>query len=397
MWRVRQNQNRSSELTHYGVKGMRWGVRKERETSGRKTNGPSIKDRYKSLFNKDQSIRTNIGVVKIDGFDKNQRFLAEQFIKLIDEKSPSRYASIEEAKEKLNEFEKNKNSMAYTRGYNQVSLVNHDAPTKGRLINCFECSMAYEMRNRGYNVQAKDMPGGWSAEVLHAFDVKDGFTLKIDLDRSYAGNRTAAAKEAYDRMAQRCISYGDGARGCLGVQWASGNGGHSMYWIVENGEFKIIDAQDSTRDGYEIFMAPADAVDHNITVHRLDNAEVLPGVTDYVEQYSTVTKEEKDKASKEAYKKTTQNLARVQAQKRNSAEQAKAERMEDVREKTEEQEKNKKNTQKKNVVEQIEKGKKTTSKLLTKVKEVTENLIDKGKETLKKIFKTSTVTWEIID
>lgn len=28
-WDIRENQNRSSELTHYGVKGMKWGIRKE--------------------------------------------------------------------------------------------------------------------------------------------------------------------------------------------------------------------------------------------------------------------------------------------------------------------------------------------------------------------------------
>lgn len=37
-WNVRENQNGSS-LTHYGVKGMRWGVRKDKETSGSRSSG----------------------------------------------------------------------------------------------------------------------------------------------------------------------------------------------------------------------------------------------------------------------------------------------------------------------------------------------------------------------
>lgn len=28
-----ENQNESSELKHYGIKGMKWGIRKEKETS----------------------------------------------------------------------------------------------------------------------------------------------------------------------------------------------------------------------------------------------------------------------------------------------------------------------------------------------------------------------------
>lgn len=48
-WTIQQN--RTSELYHYGVKGMRWGVRKERETSGKKNNKsvkPILKTRLKA-------------------------------------------------------------------------------------------------------------------------------------------------------------------------------------------------------------------------------------------------------------------------------------------------------------------------------------------------------------
>lgn len=41
-WTIRENQNRSSELLHYGVKGMKWGVRKEKETSGTRSSSGTI-------------------------------------------------------------------------------------------------------------------------------------------------------------------------------------------------------------------------------------------------------------------------------------------------------------------------------------------------------------------
>lgn len=399
-WAVRLEDN---TLTHYGVKGMRWGVRKEPETKGRKTkssglsdtklNSGSVLDFISNLTNKDigsikdKAIRTNVGVVKIDGFDTKQKKVADNTIELIKNKLPDRYASAEEAQKKLDQFEQDKYTMAYTRGKDQTYLVNHDGPSNIRLINCFECSMAYEMRNRGYNVQAKEMDGGWSAEVMHAFDIKDGFKLNISLDRSYSGDKVAAAKEAYNQMAEQCKSFGDGARGCLGVQWANTDGGHSMYWVVENGEFKIIDAQDSRRNGYEVFMSPADAVDSEITVYRLDNAELLPGVTDFVEPYSAVTEEEKNKASKKIGAKTLDKI--------------KSENKKNEGRKLVEDEQRK-------AMEQIEAGRTSVEKAIRKVKKVTNTLVANGKMAItrflkdpfntkkkKKNKKTSNVTWEV--
>lgn len=392
-----ENQNESS-LTHYGVKGMRWGIRKEPETKGRKTkssglsstklNSGGVLDFISNLTVKDvgsikdKSIRTELGVVKVDGFDTKQKRIAENTIQLIEKELPDRYSSTEEAQKKLDAFEQNKYTMAYTRGNDQTYLVNHDGPSNIRLINCFECSMAYEMRNRGYNVQAKEMDGGWSAEVMHAFDVKDGFTLNISLDRSHSGDKVAAAKEAYSQMAQQCISFGDGARGCLGVQWANTDGGHSMYWVVENGEFKIIDAQDSKRNGYEVFMSPADAVDSDIIVYRLDNADLLPGVTDFVEEYSAVTDEEKKKA-----KKTNKpTLNEVQARNKKEAQKRKDEEL--------------KKAARQKVAAEKEDAKSTVEKLLSKVKNTTKTLVTKGKAAVanflkKKSKKTSNVTWEV--
>lgn len=382
-WNVRnsnttsfENQNGSS-LTHYGVKGMRWGVRKEYELKGRKTkiSGASgvkltggIGTDIGSI--KDRAIRTAIGVVKIDGFDTEKKEFADLVIDTISKTYPDRYAPKEEAQKKLDEFEQNKYTMAYTRGNSQTYLVNHDGPSDIRLINCFECSIAYEMRNRGYNVQAKEMNGGWNAETMHAFDIKDAFDIQISLDQSYAGDKVAAAKEAYNQIAQQCLSFGDGARGCLGVQWAGYNSGHSMYWVVENGEFKIIDAQDSRRNGYEVFMSPAEAVDHDISVYRLDNADLLPGVTDFVEPYAPVTDEEKEKA-----KKTNKpTLNEVQARNKKEANKRRDEEL--------------KKAARQKATEEKEAAKSKVEKLLIKVKKTTKALVEKGKATITKLLKT---------
>lgn len=400
-WVIRKNQNESSELYHYGVKGMKWGVRKEYELKGRKAkkltssnaklNSNGILDTVIDSVNKedigsikDQSIRTAIGTVKIDGFDTDKKLIADWIMDTLS--TTDRYASAEVAQKKLDELEQSKYTMAYTRGNSQTYLVNRDAPSSIRYINCFECSMAMEMRKRGYNVQAKEMAGGWDVEVLHAFNVKDAFSLQISLDRSYAGDKVAAAKEAYNQVAQQCLSFGDGARGCLGVQWVDSDSGHSMYWVVENGEFKIIDAQDSRRDGYEVFMSPADAVDHEISVYRLDNADLLPGVIDFVEPMSPVTEKEKEKASKsEDTIKRRDEIRKRDEQLASRNRQALIDKARDdatVAKKQAEYEK-------------TIKGK--VDKLVKSIGKATGDLISKGQDAIKKLFKVETVTYTYID
>lgn len=359
IWAIRDSSDDNS-LTHYGVKGMKWGVRKEYEAKGRKTKGITLHGA------RGGSIRTEVGTVKVKVMDEKEKETRKWILDVIDEQVPDRYAPIEEAREKLNELDSNRYTMAYTRGHSQASLTNHNAPYYIRTINCFECSMAFEMRNRGYNVQAKEMNGGFVVESSHAFDIKDSFSVQIDLDRKYAGDKSAAAKEAYDQIAKQCLSYGNGARGCIGVQWANYDSGHSMYWVVENGEFKIIDAQDSRRNGYEVFMSPADAVDHEITVDRLDNAELLPGVTDFVEPYSAVTDEEREKA---AQKKNKPTLNVIQDRNKAAAKRNPTfERAEQIR---------------KNVATEKEKRKPYVKKLVEKVGKVTSDLVSKGKNFLK--------------
>lgn len=355
-WKVRENQNGSSELYHYGVKGMKWGVRKDDD----KDSGQS----KKNYTVKDQSIRTNVGVAKIKGRSKTTADAEQMLIDMIKQQVPDRYASPEEAQKKLSELESSKYTMAYTRGYDQAYLVNRERPNYMRSINCFECSLSMEMRNRGYNVQAKEMKGGLAGEVAHAFGIKDSFTVSIDPNREYSGNKSAAAKEAYNQMAKQCIQYGDGARGCLGISYADYDSGHSMYWVVENGEFKIIDAQDTSTDGYDTFLM-SDAVDKVIQVWRLDNADLLPGVTDFVEPYAPVTDEEK--AVKEKAKQP--NMAEARAKK-------------EADEKRNKNRKEREAVQRK-AMKEMEANRSTVEKLIRKVKTVTNDLIAKGKRFLK--------------
>lgn len=285
-----KNQNESLDqcsLTHYGVLGMKWGVRKDRETKGpKKAKAPQ------SLYGRNQerskTIQTSVGDAKVDFYDPSVRRGNNILIDYIRQEQPDRYASEGVAKERFNALKKV--NIKYSEDQLKY-LTNHDGPNDDRLVNCFHCSMAYELRKRGYNVQAKEIRGGYNFEVQHAFNIKDAFTIKIDPKDGVDDYERAAT--CYRMIADQCEEYGEGARGQIGIQYYDYDGGHSMNWEIKDGKFRIIDSQGMDRDSYETFMhAKTDVV-----VQRLDNAEVLPGVTDFVEPYER-TEEEEELAKK---------------------------------------------------------------------------------------------------
>lgn len=376
-WIVR-NRDDSDSLTHYGVKGMKWGVRKDDDkgskdkTTNRKSDNGNRKDK---------AVRIDEGVAKVDVFDWRQ-FKGEQAInELISIKIPDRYASKDNAQKALDNLPRFNTRLGEEQ---QRQATNHDRATYMRNINCFECTMAYEMRRRGYNVQAKEMNGGWASEALHAFDVKDAFIIKLSPDRSSSGNKTELAKAAYKQLEEQCLSYGNGARGSVGITYFDFDGGHSMAWEVKDGKFKIIDSQGASSSGYEAFLH-ADVVDSDVRVYRLDNADILPGVTDFVEPFEA-TDEEKDKAKPKAL-----NMAEARAKK-------------EADEKRNKNRKEREDAQRK-AMKEMETNRSTVEKLIRKVKTVTNDLIAKGKRFLKNplniqtkkaiVTRGSSITWEV--
>lgn len=125
---------------------------------------------------------------------------------------------------------------------------------KGSKNNCMACSMAYDMRRRGYEVRAKKIN----------FGLLNSDMQKYYKDSVYSGDMRP--RHALDALK----SEPDGSRGAVTVKWTMG-GGHSMGYEVHNGEVTIIDSQSSKRYSEKAFRAKAVLGVTTMGYTRLDN------------------------------------------------------------------------------------------------------------------------------
>ncbi len=224
------------ELKHYGVLGMKWGVRRTPEqlghrTGSRKKTGSKTeesKSAKKALSDKQKKALKVAGITlavtgtivvakKTGALDKGRNLINQALNKCGDTKvsQPQKHISetINESLEKANPL---RNS---AQGCN----------------NCIPSSIAGILRTMGYDATAKSTggkmlnPGGTLEECFKNIKVLDGSATKF-------------AKSPADAASMIQKRFGDNAKGVCSIQWKNG-GGHCFSWITENGKTSFMDFQ----------------------------------------------------------------------------------------------------------------------------------------------------------
>lgn len=120
--------------------------------------------------------------------------------------------------------------------------------------NCAYCTAAYELRQRGYDVEAAPVnvfTANTIDEICSWYKGSDpksfstigdiGNLMEIS-DEEWNQKYYEACETKANSVKEELKQYGDGARGQFCLYWYGG-GGHSMIWEVENNEVVIRDAQ----------------------------------------------------------------------------------------------------------------------------------------------------------
>ena len=138
--------------------------------------------------------------------------------------------------------------------------------------NCISCALAYDLRRRGYNVEAASIDT--TDAINGSLPVQLGFYKGEKLKMFEVPNDPDVAAKQFTK---NLLGYGDGSRGMLRIRWKNGDG-HAAVWEVDNGSVVVRDPQNNTFVDLSDYMRRA----KTFYYFRTDNLDPTEKVTRFV-------------------------------------------------------------------------------------------------------------------
>ena len=230
-------------LIHYGVLGMKWGVRKDGMPQG-----------YQGSGNKSSRKRLNTGAKVAIGVGVTVAALGLAYGGYRLAKMNGLTLNVGKKAVDRVLFTGDRPAIAVTKKGTAVHSVVESAteslkkvnPTDNR-ENCPITSMTGLLRSH-FSIDAVAKPCGSSGlKTPDMFSMmKECFPGCRTIPKTNDGAATAVnfGKSFGDAEAMLRKNFGDNAKGIVGFQWADGNGdGHVITWIMDNGKAKFYDYQ----------------------------------------------------------------------------------------------------------------------------------------------------------
>lgn len=258
-------------LIHYGVKGMKWGVRKDNRGAG---NGQASGEGTVLAVYATVIAGLLIRQARHEYVDSGKR--------------DAKRINKEEKKSGVKHEWRKKDSLKGEKSIDELrdevmKPVNPGFPrTRGTTMNCRRCTFAYEMRRRGYDVKATkslSATGQDQGGLMMATRPKSKEQALADIHASPWGKNVihtrpldATGKSAaiFDRLAREP----NGSRGELAFSWQFG-GGHSIAYEIVNNKPVIFDNQSSKSwSDKGAFAREVTPIMGDAAFTRLDNANL---------------------------------------------------------------------------------------------------------------------------
>ena len=256
-----------NDIFHYGVKGMKWGVRRYQDKNGRLT--AEGREHYGYGKEKQESDKSALGVYL--AFYAGAYAVSAGVIGVAAVASEVKQASKEK---KLYDEENNPNQLTRKK----VKNVNPKFGKPGYTENCSKCSIVAELVSRGID----DYTAGKGNGLPRGIHTK--FFTGAKETKLEVGTKTSLLG-AFSKMP-------NGSSGSYGFSYPNGMGGHSIHWTkLKNGDIRFEDGQTGKSYSIDDFFKeykPAEAAYSSLI--RLDNAK--PNYK-LLEQYEVLEKKNK--------------------------------------------------------------------------------------------------------
>lgn len=303
--------SREDALAHFGVKGMRWGVRNEPGTGGRQSSTKKIQ----TTLGGEQMSRMDVLLSKGRGELVVSKLVSEVPSLLASGASPVVSAAVWAAsKTAVNSLDSGDARVLVNRGnrylHNKqlsykkdprlakknmseddimkkvVSGINPDHPKIGTNMNCRRCTMAYEMRRRGYDVRATktiEASGQTNKGINSAVGTQlktraigevTALQSKHPIKDIFIRDKTITSKTGPNAIFKSLKNQPNGSRGEVAMVWQAG-GGHSIAYEIVKGKPVLFDTQSGKK-----FKTPDEAANFykinmtKIGFTRLDNKPI---------------------------------------------------------------------------------------------------------------------------
>ena len=228
----------SSYLSHHGIKGQHWGTR----------NGPPYPLDVSSHSSAERKVGWRSSLAGKNPVKKDK---------------PSNEVTF---------FKKNKKVGSYEEDLKKVN-PKYDPDSLAYSSNCTNCSMAFELRRRGYDVEALGNDQGMYVSSIA--DFFDGITKKSvcspKVQEKLNYNKPIGEQVQKYLFKEMTHKFPDNSRGVLFIPVTFG--AHCVNWEIQNGSVKLYDSQSLDSDLDTLFDYYEEIDINPMTAIRLDNTQ----------------------------------------------------------------------------------------------------------------------------